>query len=63
MVEVTTDAGQADSPGLTSKPAFPTARLVERRDMTEDLMVIKLEVSEKFDFKPGQYCTLGIEKI
>ena len=48
MVEVTTDAGQADSPDLTSKPAFPTARLVERRDMTEDLMVIKLEVSERF---------------
>mgnify|MGYP000002840318 FL=1 len=63
MVEVRTDAGQAGTPDLTPNPAFPTARLVERRDMTEDLMVIKLEVSEKFDFKPGQYCTLGLGKI
>ena len=63
MVEVGTDAGQAGTPDLTPNPAFPTARLVERRDMTEDLMVIKLEVSEKFDFKPGQYCTLGLGKI
>ncbi len=63
MVEVRTDAGQSGAPDLTPNPAFPTARLVERRDMTEDLMVIKLEVSERFDFKPGQYCTLGFGKI
>ena len=36
-------------------------RLVERSDVTEDLMVIKLEhQSDKFSFKPGQYCTLGL---
>ena len=58
MVEVRTDAGEGGTPELTPNPAFPTARLVERRDMTEDLMVIKLEVLEKFDFKPGQYCSL-----
>ena len=62
MVEVTTpESGGA--PDLTPNPAFPTATLVERRDMTEDLMVIKLEPSEQFDFKPGQYCTLGLGKI
>jgi len=62
MVEVSTpESGGA--PDLTPNPAFPTATLVERRDMTEDLMVIKLEPSEHFDFKPGQYCTLGLGKI
>ena len=62
MAKVLT-TGQADAPDLTPNPAFPTARLVERRDLTEDLMVIKLEPSEPFNFKPGQYCTLGLGKI
>ena len=62
MVEVTT-SGQAGTPDLNPNPAFPTATLVERKDMTEDLMVIKLEPSEKFTFKAGQYCTLGLGKI
>ena len=62
MVEATT-AGSGNIIDLTPNPAFPTATLVERREMTEDLMVIKLKVSEKFDFKPGQYCTLGLGKI
>ena len=62
MVELTTSesGGALD---LTPNPAFPTAKLVERRDMTEDLMVIKLEPSELFKFKAGQYCTLGLGKI
>ena len=43
---------------------LPRAKLVERRDVTDDLTVIKL-VPEGgvFDFKPGQYCTLGKEGI
>jgi len=60
MVEASPESG---APDLTPNPAFPTATLVERRQDCEDLMVIKLEVSEKFDFKPGQYCTLGLGKI
>jgi len=62
MVEATT-AGSGNIIDLTPNPAFPTATLVDRRDVTEDLMVIKLEISEQFDFKPGQYCTLGLGKI
>ncbi|MDA1218257.1 MAG: FAD-binding oxidoreductase [Chloroflexi bacterium] len=44
--------------------SLPRAKLVERRDVTDDLMVIKL-VPEGgvFDFKPGQYCTLGKEGV
>ena len=62
MAEVTA-TGRADAPDLTPNPAFPTATLVERQDLTEDLMVIKLEPSGPFNFKPGQYCTLGLGKI
>ncbi|NQW23179.1 MAG: ferredoxin--NADP reductase [SAR202 cluster bacterium] len=62
MAEVTT-TDQAGGPDLTPNPAFPTATLVERRDVTDDLMVIKLRPSEDFSFKPGQYCTLGLGKI
>ncbi len=43
---------------------LPRARLVERVDHTDDLMVIKMEpVGFEFNFKPGQYCTLGLEGI
>ena len=42
---------------------LPRAKVVERVDITEDLMVIKLETDVQFDFKPGQYCTLGLESV
>ncbi len=64
MVDITaTDKiGDLD---LTPNPAFPKAYLVDRRDVTDDLMVIKLEPEEggTFNFKPGQYCTLGLGSI
>ncbi len=37
-----------------------SARVVERRDLTDDLMIMKFELSVPFPFKPGQYCTMGI---
>ena len=43
---------------------LPRARLVERVDYTDDLMVIKMEPQGfDFKFKPGQYCTLGLDGI
>lgn len=49
---------------MAPNSAFPRAKLVERRDITPDLMVIKLEPEQSpFDFKPGQYCTLGLGKL
>ena len=43
---------------------LPRARLIERVDYTDDLMVIKLEPQGlDFKFKPGQYCTLGLDGI
>ena len=64
MVE-TVNSDVAKGIDLTPNPAFPKARLVERRDITEDLMVIRLEPEEggSFNFKPGQYCTLGLGSI
>ena len=60
------EVAQADV--RVSKPqpitGFPKATLVERIDVTEDLMVIKLEPElGPFKFKPGQYCTLGLDHI
>ena len=64
MVESTAAGGVSDV-DLSPNPAFPKAYLVERRDVTDDLMVIRLEPEEggSFGFKPGQYCTLGLGPI
>ncbi|MSQ06136.1 MAG: ferredoxin--NADP reductase [Dehalococcoidia bacterium] len=43
---------------------LPRAKLVSRREITNDLMVIKLEPEQgPLKFKPGQYCTLGLDGI
>ena len=45
-------------------PDFPKAKLVERIDITQDLMIIRLKPElEPFKFKAGQYCTLGLDSI
>ena len=55
---------QLKAPRPQPIPGFPTAELVERVDVTEDLMVIKLEPEgDLFKFKAGQYCTLGLDGI
>ncbi len=52
-----------------NRPAYrtdslPQARLVYREDVTDELMVIKLEPEDgPFRFKAGQYCTLGREGV
>jgi ferredoxin--NADP+ reductase len=39
---------------------IPSAKLISRSDITEELMVIKIRSEDvSFDFKPGQYCTVG----
>ena len=59
-----TVAGRGSPSTLTTNPRFPRVKLVERTDITEDLMVIKLRPEEgTFIFKPGQYCTLGLDSI
>ena len=51
-------------PRVRAAPKLPKAKLVERRDITSDLMIIKLEPEEgPLRFKAGQYCTLGLKGI
>ena len=63
MVEKVT-IPKAQAPRSQPIPDFPKAKLVERIDVTEDLMIIKLEPElGLFKFKSGQYCTLGLDSI
>lgn len=49
---------------MLRKLELPTATLVERSDITSDLMIIKLQPQVgPLAFKPGQYCTLGLAGI
>ena len=55
---------RVESPRAQPKPGLPHAKLVCRKAITEDLMVIKLAPEEgPLKFKPGQYCTLGLDGI
>lgn len=63
---MTTSSDTAAAPGRPQyrTDKLPQAELVYRRDITEELMVIKLAPEEgPFKFKPGQYCTLGKEGV
>ncbi len=48
--------------GVPKAPAA-TARVVRRKDHTPDLMTLWLEPSLPFHFRPGQYCTIGLEGV
>jgi ferredoxin--NADP+ reductase len=41
------------------KGKFMWAKLTKKEQLTEDLWKMWLKPEEKFDFKPGQYCTIG----
>ena len=47
----------------TAAANLPTARIVRRRDCTDDLFILWLEPSIEFHFTPGQYITIGAEGI
>lgn len=42
---------------------FTTCKITRREELTEDLWKIWLETDQPFNFKPGQYCTIGAEGI
>jgi NAD(P)H-flavin reductase len=48
---------------VRAKRELPTARVIARRDLTPDLMVIRLDPEIPYAFAPGQYCTIGLEGI
>jgi len=40
---------------------LPRAEVVERRDVTRELFVLRLRPEIPFGFAPGQYCTIGVD--
>ena len=38
-----------------------TARVLERKDLSEDLWIIRVDPGGPFQFKAGQYATLGVD--
>jgi NAD(P)H-flavin reductase len=47
-------------PGLD---ALPLAKVIERQDITRDLMIIKIKTPVSFVFKAGQYITIGMDDV
>lgn len=48
---------QDKTPAIKGK--FTTATITRREDIAHDLWKIWLKPEQSFDFKPGQYCTIG----
>jgi ferredoxin-NADP reductase len=49
---------------MTTAPASDkhyTARMIERKDLSEDLWLIRVDPGGPFQFKAGQYATLGVD--
>ena len=44
-------------------PELPQATVTKRKDLSDELMLLWLAPDTPFTFKPGQYCTIGLEKI
>ncbi len=45
------------------RPKLAETTVTKREDLTDDLWLIWVEKPEGFTFKPGQYCTLGVDGI
>ena len=45
------------------RPKLEESKVLRRRDVTEDLWSVWIEKPEGFTFKPGQYCTIGVDGI
>jgi len=41
----------------------PKARILEKVSLTDQLMIIKIKPEIPFTFKPGQYCTIGVQGV
>ena len=49
----------AEATAGAARPRLPRAEIVQRVDVTEELMVLKLRPDDPYSYKAGQYCTLG----
>ena len=48
---------------LKVQPKLAEAKVLRRVDLTPDMMLMWLERPDGFTFKPGQYCTIGLDGI
>ena len=53
----------ADDTSRTIRGRFTTCELVRREELTEDLIKFWIKPAQPFAFKPGQYCTIGVNGI
>ncbi|MBI4340581.1 MAG: ferredoxin--NADP reductase [Chloroflexi bacterium] len=51
------------TPSPKAPPKIPLATIVRRVDVTPDLWKIWLRPEAPFKFKPGQYCTIGVDGL
>ena len=47
----------------TFKPKLLESKVTKRIDVTEDLLIIWITKPDEYLFKPGQYCTIGIDGL
>ncbi len=45
------------------RPRLAETHVLERRELTPDLWLMWIEKPEGYTFKPGQYCTIGIDGL
>ena len=48
---------------IQKKKNISEAQIVRREDLTNDLWKIWLSTTDHFNFKPGQYCTIGLNGV
>ena len=48
---------------LLAKPKKLSTKILERKDISDDLWLIWIEKPKDFSFKAGQYCTIGTGDI
>lgn len=53
----------AETVSARIKGRFTTCELVRREELTEDLIKFWIKPAQPFIFKPGQYCTIGVDGI
>jgi ferredoxin/flavodoxin---NADP+ reductase len=59
----TTPRNMTEDATPTLRGRFSTAEITRRVDLTDDLFKIWLRSADTFPFKPGQYCTIGVNGI
>ncbi len=50
-------------PRVRRRPKLAEVKVLRRQEATGDLWIMWVEKPEGFAFKPGQYCTIGVEGI